>query len=628
MPRLPVSGNPLIAKQWKRLIKRLWNGSAPASRTRDSQSPAAANETYQLLEQRKLLAGITYDTTLRQVQIEGSQAGDRVLISELDANTVKVEFVGVATQTFARLSIASILFKGYAGDDYFQNNSDRRSFAYAHGGNDTLLGGRHYDNFQGGPGNDILDGGPGQDALRGNDGNDTIRGGDANDKIYGGEGDDTIDGGTGHDLIYGDPGNNSIVGGFGNDEIHGSTGIDTINGQGGDDQIYGYDGNDVLSGGDGNDVIRGGNGNDQIGGDAGLDQLFGEAGDDLLKGGNDADKLYGGSGNDELLGEAGNDQIEGNDGNDTADGGTGLDIIWGGNGNDWLLGGNDADSLYGGEHDDLLEGGPGEDKLYGENGNDRLYGQANIDQLFGGGGIDGLFGGVGGGDRLQGDAGADRFLVWSGDVLADFKTEDGQLKLVNATGSWTDKEVYILDAGWHELHVRVGTARIVRDSLDNDPVVMSKHSSLNGSLARNQLRSTTSNGVTTYDRELMFAEWDENNSTTNNLMKYTLVHEVGHSWDSPEEIGNRLSGQGGIWTTFLGKSGWRNTNPNSSSYSLSGDRLWWHLNSAPFVRSYSKHNPREDWSTVWEIYFDPAKTADRTRVASKVAVVSQLFDLL
>ncbi len=43
------------------------------------------------------------------------------------------------------------------GDDYFQNNSDRQSFAFAHGGNDTLLGGRHFDNFQGGPGNDTLD---------------------------------------------------------------------------------------------------------------------------------------------------------------------------------------------------------------------------------------------------------------------------------------------------------------------------------------------------------------------------------------------------------------------------------------------------------------------------------------
>jgi len=583
---------------------------------------------FQQLEARKLLAGIFYDTTLRQVQIEGSESADRVLVSQPNVDTVKVEFVGLAVQEFAKLTISSIQFKGYGGDDYFQNNSDRRSFAYAHAGNDTLLGGSHYDNFQGGPGNDTLDGGLGQDVIRGNDGNDTIRGNEANDQIWGGNGDDNIDGGNGHDVIYGEPGANTIVGGFGNDQIYGSTGVDTLYGQGGDDQIWGFEANDVLYGGDGIDTIYGGTGNDLILGELGPDLLYGEAGDDTLKGGDDADKLFGGTENDQLQGEAGNDQIEGNDGNDSADGGAGLDTIWGGNGIDTLLGGADADTLYGGEQDDLIEGGLGDDKLYGDNGNDRLYGQEGIDQLFGGAGIDGLFGGITSGDRLQGDAGADRFLVWTGDILADLAADDGQLKLLNVTSNWTEKEVAVLDAGWHDLHVRVGTARIVRDSLDNDPVVMSKHSSLSGSLARNQLRSSTSNGVTTYDRELMFAEWDETNATTNNTMKYTLVHEVGHSWDSAEEIGNRLAGQGGLWTNFLGKSDWRSTNPNNNSYSQSGDGLWWHLTSAPFVRSYSKYNPREDWSTVWEIYFDPTKDADRTRVATKLAVVTQLFDLL
>ena len=583
---------------------------------------------FQRLESRSLMAGIFYDTATRQVQVEGTETADRVLISEPDADNIKVEFVGLAVQTFARLSVSSIQFKGYGGDDYFQNNSDRRTFAYSHGGNDTLLGGRHYDNFQGGPGNDVLDGGPGQDFIRGNDGNDTIRGNDANDFIYGGNGDDTIDGGNGHDQIYGEPGNNSIVGGFGNDQIYGSTGVDTIYGQGGDDLVYGYEANDVLYGGDGADSIYGGADNDLILGEAGLDLLYGEAGDDTLKGGADADKLYGGLGNDQLQGESGNDALEGNDGNDTVEGGLGLDTLWGGNGIDWLLGGDDNDTLYGGEQDDVLEGGNGDDKLYGENGNDRLYGQAGVDQLYGGAGLDGLFGGISTGDRLQGDAGADRFLFWTGAILADFLAEDGQLKLVNVTSNWTEKEVFVVDSGWQDLQVRVGTARIVRDSLDNDPVVMSKHSSLNGSLARNQLRSTTSNGVTTYDRELMFAEWDENNLTANDQMKYSLVHEVGHSWDSSEEIANRLSGQGGLWTNFLALSGWRNTNPNSNSYTVSGDGQWWYLNTAEFARSYSRYSPREDWSTVWEIYFDPSKAADRTRIASKVAIVTQLFDLL
>ncbi len=57
---------------------------------------------FQLLEPRKLLAGIFYDTTLRQIQVEGTANPDRVLVSEPNANTIRVEFVGVAVQEFAR----------------------------------------------------------------------------------------------------------------------------------------------------------------------------------------------------------------------------------------------------------------------------------------------------------------------------------------------------------------------------------------------------------------------------------------------------------------------------------------------------------------------------------------------
>lgn len=516
----------------------------------------SADLSFDRLETRRALAGIQYNPQTRKIEIDGSSAADRALVSLVGSATIRVELVGVATLDFARSSLNGVVFWGRSGDDFFQNATSLPSFAYGHAGADVFHGGSGNDNFQGGSGNDTLNGNAGLDQLRGNEEQDILRGGDGNDWLLGGSGDDSLDGQNGNDLL------------------HGEDGHDLLMGNGGHDQLFGSDGNDRLFGHDGND------------------RLDGEIGDDFL------------------------------------DAGTGMDQVWGGPGNDSLFGGNEADSLWGGDGDDLLEGGLANDQLRGENGNDRLYGQAGNDSLFGGNGIDGLFGGIGGLDRLQGDAGADRFLSWGQPVLLDFSSSDGQLKFVNRTGSWSEIEIKVLDEGLHSLHVRVGTARILRDSLDTDPVIYSKWNSLGGALSSNSLKKTVTQGVTRYDRELKFADWNELSESANSLLRYTAIHEIGHSWDSVEEINSRLPGHGNLWNSFLALSGWRNTNPNNAAYARSLDGEWWYLKSAPFVRQYSRNNPREDWSTVWEIYFDPTRADDRQRVQTKINLVSQFFDLL
>jgi hypothetical protein len=72
-----------------------------------------------------------------------------------------------------------VFFSGGKGDDYFQNNTDLRSYAWGGDGNDTLIGGTNQDALFGEDGNDALYGGGGKDFLFGGNGNDYLDGGGA-----------------------------------------------------------------------------------------------------------------------------------------------------------------------------------------------------------------------------------------------------------------------------------------------------------------------------------------------------------------------------------------------------------------------------------------------------------------
>jgi RTX calcium-binding nonapeptide repeat (4 copies) len=550
-----------------------------------------ARPALERLGDRQLLAGITFDTATFAVVIDGSTGPDVARVDYLDATRVVVTLTGVPQQIFTRAQVNAVRFYGYGGNDSFFSSTAIATTAWGHGGDDSLHGGTGTDRFYAGIGNDFLAGNDGNDLLYGLDGNDVIEAGRGNDLAYGGNGDDQLAGQDGNDLLSGDEGADSLAAGAG------------------EDQVYGGNGNDQLDGGDGNDLLGGGEGADQILGGAGMDRAWAGGGNDMVDGGAGEDRLYG---------QAGDDVLSGGDAGD---------LLTGGDGNDQLHGGNGNDGLYGDAGNDTLLGGAGEDWLYGGDGKDQLYGEADADRLDGGHGNDGLFGGTSAGDILTGGGDYDRFLTWYGDgALTDYGSNEAILNFRNETAFWTEAEIQVVDAAFRLLHDTNGSGRILRDSLDNDPVTYLKYASLpNSAPAANSLSGSGVVGNLNYTRQIWVADWNESSSALNEQVKHWVIHEIGHSWDSALEIGNRRPNLQGLWDQFLALSGWRNSNPGSSQYSLSGDGQWWHLTNAPFVRNYSRYNPREDWGTVWEILYDPTMAQDRARVQAKVNLITQLI---
>ncbi|MEM7453616.1 MAG: calcium-binding protein [Planctomycetota bacterium] len=572
---------------------------------------------------------------------------------------------------------ADILIGGPANDRIDGGNGNDRILGKGgvdrlagDGGNDTILGGVGADVIYGGSGEnriqgesgndlifggevrDIIDGGSGNDTIQAVAGSDIVSGGDGNDTIYGGDGFDSILGGNGNDRLFGHSGNDVIDGGAGNDQIEGNTGIDrlsgkdgndvirggdsndTLYGNGGEDTLHGDSGNDVIDGGAQADLIYAGSGNDNVNASSGSDRVYGGSGNDVIKGGIGNDILFGNDGEDEIRGQEGNDEIRGGNANDSLFGDDGADRIFGEAGQDLLRGYSGDDFLSGGDGNDLLYGGSGGDRLIGDRDSDRLFGEGGRDILEGGQGKDALFGGTGGGDRLTGGTQSDRFLMWTGDVVTDAASQDARMLFKNVTHSWTNKEIEIIDRGFERMEVVTGNNSILRDSLDTDPVVYEKHGP-DSNIALNRLRTNTvtthfPNGSTsverTYDRFILYYEWNEDNTAQNEIRVDSVAHEIAHSWDSQLEMTARFNDLGNLFNSFKAISNWRETNPNSSNYRLSGDGEWWYRADAEFVRNYSRHNPREDWATLWEVVFnDDANQATRQRLAQKLNSVNTLI---
>jgi Ca2+-binding RTX toxin-like protein len=221
----------------------------------------------QLLESRELMAGVI-GLNAGTLTILGTAANDSVVVSQVGA-AVQVSMTHLGhthTQQFPAAAVSQIYFRGYAGDDYFANNTNIRSTAYGDAGSDTLIGGFN---------NDVLIGGYGNDRLYGRAGNDTMYGQDGDDLMYGGAGNDYMYGQNGNDRIFGEAGNDYIRGGYGHDLIRGGLGNDLLYGDAGNDQLFGDAGSDRLLGGDGNDRLDGGY-------DGAVDYLWGNLGADTF----------------------------------------------------------------------------------------------------------------------------------------------------------------------------------------------------------------------------------------------------------------------------------------------------------------------------------------------------------
>jgi len=345
------------------------------------------------------------------------------------------------------------------------------------------------------------------------------------------------------------------------------------------------------------------------------------------------DQMFGGAGADELYAWTGDDTLEGGDGDDNLYAHNGNDICRGGLGEDLIRGGIGDDSIYG-EADD--------DRLFGENGNDLIRGGGGVDLLRGGNDSDSLHGGeFGTVDTLYGDAGFDRFLRQGSDTVADEAAEDAIIRFENVTSNWTDREIEVIDEGLAMIVAQTGNNALLRDSLDPQDLGFFKYVELEGAAALNQLavyEQQEWNYVTgqwettgyTYEREIHFADWDESSSWYNSQYSLVAVHELGHNWDSELELETISPSAGQLWNSFVAVSDWRDVNPNQpGSFFESLDSNHWFASSSFFADEYGQTNPREDFATIWEYFFNPNSDSGMAgSLQSKLTVLNSLFSML
>lgn len=289
---------------------------------------------------------------------------------------------------------------------------------YGYGGNDTLEGGFHADNYiWGGIGNDVIKGGTGINRLYGEDGDDDISvfWNISDSQLYGGAGNDTLsagsgsylDGGTGADVMYGSSGADIFIVDNAKDRVIDAwtpefdneiNPIDTVRASASfiltnDARI------EVLETTDASKTkaihLTGSAVSQTIKGNAGNNVLDGRGGNDTLIGGLGADTLIGGTGTDTAsyaLATAGvtvNLAVaSANKGEATGDTFNSIENVAGTRFNDSLYGNTLANRLTGGTGNDYLSGSTGKDTLKGDAGSDKLNGGADTDILTGGSGKD------------------------------------------------------------------------------------------------------------------------------------------------------------------------------------------------------------------------------------------------
>src|SRR5262249_36569684 len=100
---------------------------------------------------------------------------------------------------------------------------------------------------------------------------------------------------------------------------------------------------------------------------------------------------------------------------------------------------------------------------------------------------------------------------------------------------------------------------------------------------------------------------------------------IGHNWDMER-------GDTG-WNQWLALSGWQTHDSGTASaptgYTLSSDGKWDYKTTAQFHRDYGRTNPKEDWSTMWEAYYEwksgQLSAANVARLKTKLTYIGQFF---
>ena len=135
--------------------------------------------------------------------------------------------------------------------------------------------------------------------------------------------------------------------------------------------------------------------------------------------------------------------------------------------------------------------------------------------------------------------------------------------------------------------------------------------------------------ITTRERQLSFADWDETDTAMNDLYTEEIPREIAHNWASSEAITAVLPSQGSYWSSYLLQSGWTPDLPvDIQFYDVSLDNQWYFRLDALFAEDFSTTNPVEDFASVWKLYFDPDAAAEQAILVNKISQVDDLFNML
>jgi hypothetical protein len=182
-----------------RLLSKLFGDNMVRIHGKATATPREARPEMELLEDRLVPAVVTsfhpprVTLSLGNIHIEcrdrlkGGPFNQSVVVETTDSTFGLEYHVRWSTKTTSRnwyfvtsrVYGGTVFFTGAKGDDYFQNNTDLRSYAWGGLGNDTLIGGTNQDVLQGEDGNDKVYGGGGKDYLSGGNDNDYLDGGGA-----------------------------------------------------------------------------------------------------------------------------------------------------------------------------------------------------------------------------------------------------------------------------------------------------------------------------------------------------------------------------------------------------------------------------------------------------------------
>ncbi len=198
--------------------------------------------------------------------------------------------------------------------------------------------------------------------------------------------------------------------------------------------------------------------------------------------------------------------------------------------------------IFGGSGDDTLYGGSGNDQIFGDDGNDTLYGGVGQDALYGGNGNDVLFAGFQGEGRetLYGGSGSDRFLLWlkpRQNILVtnvmvgimDFASVDASINFVNGNRLWTEQEIRQVDAGLKLLQDRTDNTRLLKLFNVTGSLQLGMQFERNVNLGSNVLADNDSRG------HIRVADLAFTTDQTSSPVWATVIHEIGHNWDTTQE---------------------------------------------------------------------------------------------